>query len=184
MSFLSSLPDSATLLHVFKAFPETSRPLLEFHEVLLRGPSPLTAAERELIAAYVSALNSCRYCRAVHTATAERLGAPTGLVAQLLGGLDHAPIEPRLRPLLRYARKLTEDPGGLTRADAEAVFEQGWSDATLYHLVAVTALFNFMNRLVEGLGIELTAGYADQAAERLTNQGYRPLIEIVARAGG
>ena len=50
--------------------PETGRPISELAEVLLRGPSELTRGERELIAAYVSALNECRYCTASHSATA------------------------------------------------------------------------------------------------------------------
>lgn len=40
MPFLPSLAKGATLLDVFKMFPDTSRPLIEFHEVLLRGPRP------------------------------------------------------------------------------------------------------------------------------------------------
>ena len=59
MTYLPSLPDDAVLLDVFRAYPATSRPLLEYHQALLRGPSPLTVAERELIAAYVSGLNAC-----------------------------------------------------------------------------------------------------------------------------
>jgi alkylhydroperoxidase family enzyme len=42
--------------------PQTARPLGELTEVLLRGPGTLARGERELIAAYVSALNDCRYC--------------------------------------------------------------------------------------------------------------------------
>jgi hypothetical protein len=38
MAYLPTLPEKATLLDVFRMFPETNRPLLEFHEVLLRGP--------------------------------------------------------------------------------------------------------------------------------------------------
>jgi alkylhydroperoxidase family enzyme len=64
MPYLPSLPFGATLLDVFKRFPETNKPLIEFHEVLLRGLSHFSEAERELIAAYVSGLNRCRYCRA------------------------------------------------------------------------------------------------------------------------
>jgi hypothetical protein len=41
MVHLPSMPKDATLLDVFRTLPETSRPLLEFHEVLLRGASPL-----------------------------------------------------------------------------------------------------------------------------------------------
>lgn len=39
--------------------PETARPLNALAQALLRGPSPLAATERELIAAYVSARNDC-----------------------------------------------------------------------------------------------------------------------------
>jgi hypothetical protein len=41
--------------------PETGRPLTELAEVPLRGDSTLTRGERELIAAYVSSLNQCRF---------------------------------------------------------------------------------------------------------------------------
>jgi hypothetical protein len=61
MSYLRSLELDAGLLQIFQAFPEVARPLLEYHEVLLRGESPFSEAERELIAAYVSALNNCNY---------------------------------------------------------------------------------------------------------------------------
>lgn len=92
MPFLSSLAGEASLLDVFKSFPGTSRPLLEFHEALMRGPSPFSAAERELIAAYVSSLSGCRYCGGVHTATAELLGTPAGTVERLIENFDDAPI--------------------------------------------------------------------------------------------
>ena len=58
--------------------PETGRPLSELAEVLLRGPGSLSRGERELIAAYVSGLNDCRYCTSSHSATA---------AAQLPGGM-------------------------------------------------------------------------------------------------
>src|SRR5215472_12863504 len=62
MAYLPSLPDDAVLLDVFRAYPQAAPPLLDYHQALLRGPSPLTEAEREPIAAYVSALNACRCC--------------------------------------------------------------------------------------------------------------------------
>ena len=105
MTHLPSLPEKATLLDVFRMFPETNRPLLEFHDALLRGPSPFTEAERELIAAYVSGLNGCRYCHGVHTATAERLGVPQGTVAALLAGDAKADIPATMRPVLAVAAK-------------------------------------------------------------------------------
>jgi hypothetical protein len=52
MAYLPSVPGDAVLLDVFRAYPDTARPLLDYHQALLRGPSPLSVAERELIAAF------------------------------------------------------------------------------------------------------------------------------------
>ena len=86
-----------------------------------------------------------------------------------------------MKPILRYARTLTQDPRGISKADADAVLAAGWDETGLYHVVAVTALFNFMNRLVEGLGIELDPAYVKPAAQRLADRGYLPLIEMLGR---
>jgi uncharacterized peroxidase-related enzyme len=184
MPHLPSLSADASLLDVFRMFPDTNEPLLEFHETLLRGPSPFTEAERELIAAYVSGLNRCRYCHGVHTATAEHLGIESGAIPALLQNGHSDAIPGKMAPVLNVAKKLTMHADGLTRADAEAVFAVGWSETAFYHLVAVVALFNYMNRLVEGLGIELNPVYAKTAGKRLADRGYRPLIEMMRKSDG
>lgn len=46
-------------------------------------------------------------------------------------------------------------------------------------MVAVTALFNYMNRLVEALGIELDPAYVEPASKRLAERGYLPLIDLM-----
>ena len=53
MAYLPSMPKDASLLDVFRMFPETNEPLIAFHESLLRGPSPFTEGERELVAAHL-----------------------------------------------------------------------------------------------------------------------------------
>ncbi|MGH7254762.1 MAG: carboxymuconolactone decarboxylase family protein, partial [Nitrospirales bacterium] len=83
MSFLRTNPN-ATLVDLFRVHPDFARPLHEFAHRLLRGPSPLSEGERELLAAYVSALNRCEFCRAAHTAVAVRFGMPERLVDQLV----------------------------------------------------------------------------------------------------
>jgi len=177
VSFLKSLPEQASLLDVFQAHPGTSRPLLEFHEVLLRGESPLTVAQRELIAAYVSGLNACRYCHGIHSLVAGAFGIDEDLLKQLIEDVDATAVAEEMKPLLRLARKLTVTPSRMTRADAEAVFAVGWDDRALHDAVSVCALFNFMNRLVDGLGIEVGDEYFDLSARRLHEHGYAYLAE-------
>src|SRR5260370_817028 len=95
--------------------PETAGSMSDLAEVLLRGDSTLSRGERELIAAYVSHGNGCRYCAGVHGACA---------AAQLPGGSAHGDeglADPgsasgKLRALLRIA--------GLVREDGRLVTEK------------------------------------------------------------
>jgi alkylhydroperoxidase family enzyme len=86
-----------------------------------------------------------------------------------------------MKPVLRYATKLTREPSSVTQADADAIYAAGWDETALYHAVAVAALFNFMNRLVEGMGIELDPAYVKPASERLAKRGYLPLLDMISK---
>jgi len=148
-----SLPEGAGLAEVFKAHPATIAPLLEYHDRLLRGPGELGLAERELIAAYVSGLNACAFCHGAHTIHARAFGIEPETVEALMADPDTAPVDERLKPLLAYVAQLTRAPARMTEAQAHAVYDAGWSEAALFEAVQVCALFNFMNRILEGTGI-------------------------------
>lgn len=177
--YLKSLPDDAVLLQVFRAHPETARPLLDYHELIMRRPSPFSLAQRELIAAYVSGVNACGYCHGVHTKTAEAHGIAPGVLEAALADLDSSPVEEKLRPVLRYVGKLTATPSRMTPADAEAVFAAGWDEQALYDAVLVCALFNFMNRMVDGLGITADETYFAKSGYRLQELGYAGLASLL-----
>lgn len=85
MPVFPSIEGEPGLDKVFRRFPHTVMPLLEYHDRLLRDPSPLTVAERELIAAYVSGINSCTYCHGAHVVAA-RFRRRSGPVRGAHGG--------------------------------------------------------------------------------------------------
>jgi AhpD family alkylhydroperoxidase len=71
--------------------PETAKPLNALAEVLLRGPSTLAPAEREMIATYVSSQNDCYFCQSAHGAVAAHyLGGDEKLVVLLFPTLLNA----------------------------------------------------------------------------------------------
>ena len=171
---------SMTLLDVFRAHPGTSRPLLDYHEAVMRGPSAFTVGERELIAAYVSGLNACGYCLGVHRVTAERFGVDRDLLDALLTDLDSARgVEDRMRAVLRYVAKLTIAPADVTRDDALAVLDAGWDDDALHDAASVCGLFNLMNRVVDGMGVTADDNYLDVSGRRLADDGYAALKELL-----
>ncbi len=153
MTLFPSLPKTAHLADVFKAFPDQVRPLLAYHDALLRGDSPLSVAERELIAAFVSGLNACSFCFGAHKVYAEAFGVEEGVLDALVADIDAAPVDDRLKPLLRYVAKLKDLPPKLTADDAKAVYDAGWSEQALYDAIQVAGLFHLMNRIIEGTGV-------------------------------
>lgn len=150
---IAGFKDDPRLLDVFKRFRRGLEPLLALHDALLRDPAPLSPAERELIAAYVSGLNQCCFCFGAHTAIAGAFGIETTVFNRLIEDPASAPIDPRMQPLLAYVRKLTLTPSRMTQGDVDAVFAAGWDAEALYCAVSVCALFNYMNRIVEGMGV-------------------------------
>ena len=66
---------------------------------------------------------------------------------------------------MRHAEKLTTAPGAMTESDLGELRAVGLSDRDILDLTLVTAYFNFVNRIAQGLGVEFTAaevgGYRD-----------------------
>ncbi len=179
MTHLPSLPEDAKLLDVFRAFPGTSRPLLDYHEALMRGPSSLTVGERELIASYVSGLNACDYCHGVHRVTAARFGVREETLAGLIDDVETAAVSEPMRTLLRYVGRLTTTPARVSPSNAEAVLAAGWDEQALHDAVSVCALFSFMNRFVDGLGVTADEDYSTLSGSRLAAGGYAGLKELL-----
>jgi uncharacterized peroxidase-related enzyme len=172
MALLRSLPENATLADLRRTYFDLLEKLRPYGHRLMRGPSPLSPGERELIAAFVSGVNSCRYCHGAHSLVARAFGVDEAVLATSLDNIEAAPVDARLKPILRYVRKLTETPSRMTAADAAAVYDAGWSDEALLYAIAVCAYFNNMNRLVEGAGIVGTTEEYSVAAHRLVEHGY------------
>ena len=174
MPFLSKLPADAKVFDGFATWPAIYGPWTETCQQILRdSPSNLTAAERELIGTFVSRLNDCDYCYTTHNAVSTEFGYAAGLVDDLKADIDTAGVDEKLRPLLRYVRKLTLDQHKMVQADADAVYAAGWTEDDLHIAIGITALFNFMNRFVHGLGIEADLEYAPLAGKRLKEYGYQ-----------
>jgi len=153
MPLLPSLGENPHLGAVFQAFPDAVKPLLQYHDVLLRGDSPLSIAQRELIATYVSGLNACTFCFGAHKIYAKVFGIEESLIDAMMDNIDTAPLPANMKPILAYVKKLTVLPARISEADASAVYAAGWNERALYDAVQICALFNFMNRIIEGTGV-------------------------------
>lgn len=178
MPFLPSVDVEDKVPHVLAKFNTgTGRPLVEFHEALLRGESPFTVPEREMMAAYVSGVNACRYCQGAHTAAAGQFGVSEQLILDALKDPSTAGVQPKLVPVLRFIEKLTLTPTRMTQVDADAVYAAGWSERALYDAIQICCLYNFMNRFVEGIGLTPIPDQFDMEGRLIKEGGYKGMLD-------
>lgn len=182
MSYLPSIPDG-TLLDVFKTWPTLARHIHEFAETLMRGPSPFSEGERELIAAYVSSLNGCEYCQASHTEVAGRFGIDTGLVDAAVEDIETSGVPDKLKPVLRYCRVLNDRPDRVEKSHVDAMFKAGWDETAVCHAAVVCGYFNLMNRWVDGLGIPVDPQMVKMAGRMLHEKGYKGISDVLDKSG-
>jgi len=155
--------------------PETAAPLSDLAEVLLRGPSTLTPGERELIAAYVSELNSCDYCSRSHGACAAALlPGGMGVVEQVRADAGTAPVSTKLKALLAIAAAVRHSGRNVTAELVAGARTAGATDLEIHDTVLIAALFCMFNRYVDGLATvapDDPDSYA-AGAQRLVLDGY------------
>jgi uncharacterized peroxidase-related enzyme len=132
--------------------PETGKPLYDLAQVLLRGPSPLTEAERELIAAYVSHLNDCFFCMSSHAAAARCLyGDEKNIVDDVLENMQQSIVSDKMKTLLNIAGKVQVLGKEVKPADIAAAKDAGAGDREIHDTVLIAAAFSMFNRYVDGL---------------------------------
>ncbi len=82
--------------------------------------------------------------------------------------------------MLDFAVKLTRDPGAMSAADAEALRDVGFDDRAILDICQVVSYYNYVNRLANGLGVELEEGWEDEECT-LTRREFEALREARTR---
>ena len=121
---------------------------------------------QEVISSYVSTLNNCAYSYANHWANACHLMSDPEKAETIESAFQiRAPenaFEGAELAILRYAEKLTLSPGDMQEADIAALKNEGISDGEILEANQIIGYFNYVNRLLNGLGVSThgdTVGY-------------------------
>lgn len=93
---------------------------------------------------------------------------------------DHtrAQVDSAERAMLDYALKLNNSPGQMSERDLQPLRDAGFEDLGVMDIVMVVSLFNFMNRVADGLGVKTEA-----AMEKSRERGERRALEILEGGG-
>ena len=156
----------SNILKVHSLNPEAMQGHLALYMAIMFAESGLSRAEREAVAVVVSANNDCAYCVNHHAEALRRYIKDDETLEMLMSADGLETLEPRLSNIVRHAEKLTTAPSAMTESDLGELRAVGLSDKDILDLSLVTAYFNFVNRIAQGLGVEFTpeeiAGYKDE----------------------
>ena len=155
--------------------PETGKYLYDLAQVLLRGPSPLTEAEREMIAAYVSSRNNCNFCMKSHAAAARcLLGDDQSKMDDILQDQRQS-VSAKMNALLNIAGKVQESGKKVMQEYVDAARNAGAGDMDIHDTVLIAATFSMFNRYVDGLNSFTPENNEDyvEMGKRMVERGYK-----------
>ena len=129
---------------------------MDLYLAIMFGKSPLKRAYREMMAVVVSAANNCQYCIEHHAQALLHFWKDEGRVAQLARDFRSLNLTDGERALCDYAYILTTKPWSMEESEQiNQLKEAGWEDRAILDAALVISYFNFVNRLVLGLGVHL-----------------------------
>jgi uncharacterized peroxidase-related enzyme len=139
----------------------------------MRGPSPWSVGDRELMAAVVAQANACPWCTRAHAAVASGAYGDAAVVDAVLADVDAAPIGAPLRAVLRLLQKLAREQA-VDVDDMAAALAAGASRRQIEDALAVGFAFNVTGRLADAFGFAMATEEAFKGgAKYLLARGYR-----------
>lgn len=128
---------------------------------------------KPLLAIVASTAAGCRYCQAHEAVDACMRGVPEEKVASVWE-YETSPLysEPE-RAALRFAHAASVVPSAVT-GDHVAELLQHWDEGEIVEILAVVALFGFLNRWNDSLATDLEGVPAAVAARLLAPRGWEP----------
>ena len=85
------------------------------------------------------------------------------LVEQLKADWRQATLRDLDRAMLTYTEKLTLQPWAMVKADVDALRAVEFSDADILDINQVTGYYAYVNRLADGLGVQLEGFWAEES---------------------
>ncbi len=181
MSYLGVTKKFKGVADVWARDPELYLPLAEFVSAVMTRESDLSVAQREMIAGYVSSLNQCDFCVGVHKQTLISLNVDSDIIDCVFSDKEDFSSLGEFSEILKFSRILNLTHLKVEQEHIDALVQSGWSEQTIEDAINVVALFNYVNRLVDGLGIKSTEDYYKMVGGMLASQGYQPIIGMLEK---
>ena len=130
-----------------------------YKSVLHHSENSLPKWYLETIGTYISKLNKCDYCATHHAVGLKRNLSNDDKYQRIMEAMDSQDFTEALNDKeqagLAHAVQLTIDHANITSTDIDSLRTIGFSDGEILEINQVTSYFNYVNRMVVGLGVSL-----------------------------
>jgi uncharacterized peroxidase-related enzyme len=99
-----------------------------------------------------------------HRRGLRRLLRDDQLAERIEADYETAGLDERRLWMLRYVEKLTRTPAKMTEEDVDGLRRAGFSDEDVLQIAEVTAYYAYVNRIADGLGVELEPWIPDNVS--------------------
>jgi len=129
---------------------------IDLYMTIMFGNSPLKRYQREMMAVVVSKTNNCNYCINHHAEALNHFWKDDYKLEQLKENYKNTELSEKDMALCKYAEYLTLDPGLANIKDMTLPLKNvGFNDRAILDSSLVISYFNFVNRLVQSLGVTI-----------------------------
>lgn len=136
--------------------PESIVKHMELYMEIMYSKSDLSRAQREMMAVIVSTVNNCEYCSSHHGSALNFYWKDEDKLCKLKEDFREVALSEQDRALCKFAEEVTLRPQNLNEIDPTLILkEAGFEDAAILDAGLVVSYFNFVNRMVLSLGIQL-----------------------------
>lgn len=136
--------------------PESIVKHMDLYMEIMFTKSELTRAQREMIAVVVSVANNCTYCASHHGSALDHYWRNEKKLKQLKVDYRELELSKQDKDLCKFAEEVTLRPQNLQEIDpTEILRNSGFNDAAILDAGLVVSYFNFVNRMVLSMGVEL-----------------------------
>lgn len=135
--------------------PATIPAHMDLYMKIMFSKSPLRRYEREMVAVIVSKNNQCPYCVKHHGEALLHYWKDQARFDLLVDDYTKANLNPKELALCQFAEQMTLQPNSSSQTVIDQLKAVGLDDRAVLDLMLVIAYFNFVNRMVLGLGVQL-----------------------------
>jgi len=136
--------------------PETIMAHMDLYMSIMFGKSPLKRYQREMMAVGVSINNGCKYCTKHHAEALSFFWKDEGKLSAFVDDYNSIDLDEKDLLLCGFAQRLTVNPDKVEKENhIDPLKQKGINDREILDATLVVSYFNFVNRIVMGLGVEL-----------------------------